>query len=253
MKIELPIFYDIEFKEGTKYYYQKSGSAKENLKNKLMEYSKGYCMYTYTYEDYRIELEHSIEETTYTGTCFNPFHCKFNISLASGRLNRNYKNFSKNRLDLVAEGYGCPAEYNCKDICKKLSEIQKKYIEKNQIILMPNKQKFLMDGEEYPKLLFDVYKMEFISSSKDNLWKNLLKSHIDNLKLNVNMDFKNEILAICKIILNYEIKPCDLNNLVSKKSLVISKFLQYLESLNSEEKIKDVVELILEGNSKKLN
>lgn len=101
MKLKLPLRYDVDFsKEDKKYtFYSDYDKRKEALRRPLLEISRNYCMYGYdliTTGDRSTDgkLEHSIEHSIFLekNGNKNPFHCKFNISIASENLNNSSNN-----------------------------------------------------------------------------------------------------------------------------------------------------------------
>jgi len=247
MKLIIPIHYDPEH---TKNYY--SGYNTPFLREKLLESSNDYCMYTYhriafllgEEKRHNCQLDHSVEKSTYKGHNLNPLHCKFNIACVGIHFNLSFKKKFKD-IDDFKNDFTCDSSYDCKCICNELQEKFNDYSEKNNIILMPNSKYPFKDS-----LIFNLRTLKFeVKLTFPKL--ELLENHIIEMELNGNNLIRKSILKFCGKYTKIEDPLYDVKFELSEpdnfRSLILENFFKYLSTKNNSE-IKSICSVILNFN-----
>ena len=234
MKIILPLKFTPKFSEDKDHYYQKSGNARKNLLESLLNSSDSYCMYTYEKVisgtgEFVGNLEHSIEKSEYNGNSINPFNCKFNLSVSTNIANNKYKK-SMLKIDSDCNNFNCDNKYSCKTACIELVNLHVEAINNNNFFLMPNLFTNSLGLVECD-LCYSLNSLKFQPSDGESDFGNILRNHINIFKLNDNMEVPLQIFNIC----NMTIKNNGLPNsytIPSSSNLIVHKFLSFLKDFD---------------------
>lgn len=248
MKINLPIKFTPNFCDDKNYYYQKSGVARDNLISALMEASNNYCMYTFDSimcgtEEFIGDVEHSIEKSEYKGSEINPFNCKFNLSASTRIANIKYKKGIKSVIEGVK--FECDKKYSCKKACKPLIQAHVDSVGKNKYFLMPNTFTSKLGLTECD-LEFCLTTLAFKASRDDTVFSEILSNHIDVFKLNENKYIHEEIIQICKGIIECGFLLPSLDDKVPT-NYTTELFIQFLRKL-SKKKCVSIASLIIKNS-----
>lgn len=238
--IDMPIF-NPEYDENTIYSY--SGKGKENLKDVLIESSKGYCMYCYTkiLVDRKNfgQLEHSIEKFN----CDKLRNCPSNISITCSKCNGSFKKSGEKERALTFDELKEFEIYsNCKtsciEMCDKYNKIREQYMNKKggEIILQPfgigNKD----TGRKY-FIQYDILNQKFIPSKEyeyNDEENKFIESHINRFNLNDVKYRTKEFLNFIEDVIEYKAIP--------KKNrycnLVVELFVEKINKLTKEKSLK---------------
>ena len=251
--IEIPIFTP-EYEAGTSYGYK--GMKGNRLLDVLYKASNGYCMYCYT----RIEvdskrfgqLEHSIERK-YTKKAKKLENCVPNISVACPKCNLSFKkkgNTSRVLTPAQIQEYEestCIGDI-CTTECEAYKKLKKQYIGRRKIILQPAG----IASESYSyKIQYNLLKLEFEPNTTEEYTQeenNFIRQHIKQFNLNDSQYRTREILRCCEDIINGDItlRKGKYNN------YIVDLFMDKLEGLSSQDKIKLCTVIYTIGKSKRI-
>ena len=241
MKLNFPTFYQIDYPQKNKKYYNYNNQ--KEIKDILTKSSNGYCMYcgnSIIINGKNIgQLEHSIEKKQNEVEIKYLKHCKYNMSIACSVCNTSFKKSSIKSID-INENHFCKEK--CDEECKEYLINKEEYISKNAIILMPKGIKINSElGIEYDLLNLRFDPSEDKGYSEEEL--NFIQNHINRFMLNSEEYMPIDIFKICIHIIKYN----DIPEKGNYSNVIADIFIDYLKDIQeiNLNYIKKLCELIL--------
>ena len=221
--LDIPIF-KLNYKSDIAYGYKKN-LEKENLRELLMESSKGHCMYCYC----KLEvdgktfgqLEHSIERLNTTVENKKKSilsECTPNIAIACQKCNASFKSTGeRNRLELehiekfegdIEDLKACK---NCISECEPYKLLKQKYLESDagKIILQPSGV-IGWDTKQLLQIQYDILNQCYIPN-RDLEYSEaeiiFIEKHIERFNLNDNKYKTRELAKFIEDIAEYSVIP----------------------------------------------
>jgi hypothetical protein len=258
--IDIPLFIP-QYESDKSYGYK--GTNRERLLELLYKTTKGYCMYCYS----RIEvdskrfghLEHAIEEIF----CEKKLsECVPNIGLACPKCNQSFKNsglvkgdknnivkgvFTHKQIENF-ENIVCSNSNKCTRECSAYKIIKRAYMKKRKIILQPSGVE--VKGHTY-KIQYNLLTLAFEPSNTVDYTddeKEFIREHILRFNLNDSVYRTREILVFCEDIISGDryLRKGKYNN------YIVDLFIDKLENLNEEAKIKLCSTIYTLGKNKRI-
>jgi len=251
--IDIPSFAP-QYDTNSSYGY--SNLNRNRLLELLYKTTKGYCMYCYS----RIEvdskkfgqLEHAIEKK-YTKQSIKLTECVPNIGLACSMCNTSFKRvgdsvniFTDNQIKKFNNEV-CTKE-KCTKECSAYKRIKRVYLQKRKIILQPIG--VTVKGNTY-KIQYNLLTLTFepsntVAYTDDE--RKFIEEHILKFNLNDSVYRTREILKFCEDIINGDryLRKGKYNN------YIVDLFIDKLENLDEEARIKLCSTIYMIGKSKRI-
>lgn len=193
--------YKVDFKLDVDYSYS---HGKDEIKNLLIQTSKGYCMYCYSRilndkKNYG-HLEHTIEQEIVPELK----ECHQNLSIACPTCNNSFKKKEQNKRKIIISTiFDCNNKINnCQNYCQNYGQIATKYMQNmiendlQKILLKPH----IIINNDRPntqfEIMYDLLDFKFKPSNNVNystLDKEYIQSHIDKFGLN-DSSFETDVI-----------------------------------------------------------